>query len=179
MRMFKTWKLALLLGILAVTFDAAKVGAQEPTQSKLPSTPVQSVLQNWNEAGAQLLVMAQDWPEDKYGYKLTPEVRSFSQVLLHVGGANYELVNKIAGTKVGDQRNDPPAAEYKTKAQVVAFLKKSIEDGAAEIQKSGDAETLKNLYLWINYTEHMGEHYGLLVGYYRASGLVPPSSRKK
>jgi hypothetical protein len=32
---------------------------------------------------------------------------------------------------------------------------------------------------WIGYTEHMGEHYGLLVAYYRASGGVPPESRPK
>jgi hypothetical protein len=32
---------------------------------------------------------------------------------------------------------------------------------------------------WIGYTEHMGEHYGLLVAYYRASGSVPPESRPK
>jgi len=27
--------------------------------------------------------------------------------------------------------------------------------------------------------EHSGEHYGQLVVYYRANGLVPPESRKK
>jgi hypothetical protein len=27
--------------------------------------------------------------------------------------------------------------------------------------------------------EHSAEHYGLLVAYYRANGIVPPSSRPK
>jgi hypothetical protein len=175
------WKAALVLAVLTLAFTtigAARVAAQDGA-SKIPTTPKGAVLQNWNEAGAQLVTMAEDWPEDKYGYKLNADVRSFSQVLLHVGGANYELINKLAGSKVGDGRNDPPVAEYKTKEQVVAFLKKSIADGAAEIEKEGDAGVTKNLYLWINYTEHMGEHYGLLVAYYRANNVVPPSSRKK
>jgi len=29
------------------------------------------------------------------------------------------------------------------------------------------------------FVEHSGEHYGQLVVYYRASGLVPPESRPK
>jgi uncharacterized damage-inducible protein DinB len=173
------WKAGVLLGILAVMIGAASRPAQEADQTKLPSTPKQAVLQSWNDAGNQLIVMANDWPEDKYGYKLTPEVRSFKEVLLHVAGSNYDLINKLAGTKLGDGANDPDPAKYKTKADVVAFLTKSVKDGAAQIEKGGDAEALKYLYLWIGYTEHMGEHYGLLVAYYRASGGIPPSSRKK
>ena len=38
---------------------------------------------------------------------------------------------------------------------------------------------IKLLEYWDGYTEHMGEHYGLLVAYYRASGGVPPESRPK
>jgi hypothetical protein len=179
MRLFTRWKPVVLLGMLLLTMGAAKLGAQEAGQTKLPSTPKDAVLQAWNDTGSQLVTMAEDWPEDKYSYKLTPETRSFSEVLLHVAGSNYDLINKLAGSKLGDGRNDPPVSEYKTKAQVVAFLKKSIADGAAQIEKGGDAGAVKYLYLWIGYTEHMGEHYGLLVGYYRASGQVPPSSRKK
>jgi hypothetical protein len=28
-------------------------------------------------------------------------------------------------------------------------------------------------------TEHSGEHYGQLVGYYRANNMVPPASRPR
>ena len=73
----------------------------------------------------------------------------------------------------------PPSATTKTKEQTVGFLKKSVEDGAAEMQREGDAGVVKNLYDWIGYTEHMGEHYGLLVAYYRSNGIVPPESRPK
>ena len=106
-------------------------------------------------------------------------MRTFQQVLLHIAGSNYDLINHLAGTKVGEAQNDPPVSQYKTKAETVAYLKKSVEDGAALIQKEGDAEVLKHLADWIGYTSHMGEHYGLLVAYYRANGVVPPESRPK
>jgi DinB family protein len=163
----------LVLANLAVT------GLHAQQSPPAPETPSQAVLENWNDIGKRLLTMADDWPADKYSYKLTPATRSFSQVLLHIAGSNYDLLNRVSGTKMGDGRNDPPDAEYKTKAEVIAFLKKSIDDGAVEIQKEGDAGVLKHLEDWIGYTEHMGEHYGLLVACYRANNVVPPESRPK
>jgi hypothetical protein len=162
--------------VLASVFTGTAL-AQQPAAA--PKTPSQAVLESWNDVGTRLLTMAQDWPADKHGYKLTPATRTFSAVLLHIAGSNFGLLNQVTGTKMGDARNDPPAAEYKTKAEVIAFLKKSVDDGAAEIQKEGDAGVLKHLDDWIGYTEHMGEHYGLLVAYYRANNLVPPESRPK
>jgi len=72
----------------------------------------------------------------------------------------------------------------------VAFVKKCVEDGAAVIKSKGDAGMAttidaggSRLYrvdeLAYGLVEHSGEHYGQLVVYYRANGLVPPESRKK
>lgn len=179
MRFFSALRSNVLLGVLVFACGAATVTAQEAGQIKLPGTPKDSVLQAWNDTGEQLITMANDWPEDKYDWKLNPDVRSFKRVLLHVAGSNYDLVNRLAGSKLGDGDNDPDPSKYKTKADAVRFLTQSIRDGASQIQKSSDADVLKYLYLWIGYTEHMGEHYGLLVAYYRANNMVPPSSRKK
>jgi hypothetical protein len=151
--------------------------AQQP--AKVSPGPAKAVLENWQDVGGRLVTMAEDWPEDKYGYRPNPQVRTFAQVLLHIAGSNYGLVNQLKGTKVGDASNDPAGDMYKTKAQVVGFLKKSVADGSALIAQEGDAGVLKHLDLWVGYTEHMGEHYGLLVAYYRISGVVPPESRPK
>ena len=170
----------LLLVALVVAFgaNATAVRAQDAAAKKTKS-PSAAVLEAWNDVGTRLITMAQDWPEDKYTYKLTSDVRTFQQVLLHVAGSNYDLLNHVAGTKVGNAENDPPVANYKTKAQTLEYLKKSVTDGAALIQKEGDAGVLAHLDYWIGYTEHMGEHYGLLVAYYRANNQVPPESRPK
>jgi hypothetical protein len=164
---------------LALLSLAGTARAQEGQQPAKQRTPSEAVLENWNDVGNRLVAMAQDWPEDKYTYRLNKDVRTFQQVVLHIAGSNYDLLNHATNSKMGDARNDPPVSEYATKEKTVAFLKKSIEDAAAEIKKEGDAGTLKHLDYWIGYTEHMGEHYGLLVAYYRASGVVPPESRPK
>lgn len=169
----------LILALFSLVLLAALTPTVHAQGAQKQRTPMQAVLDAWTETGAQLVAMAEDWSADKYTYRLNADVRTFQQVLLHVAGSNYDLVNRLTGTKMGDGRNDPAVDDYKTKEQTVAFLKKSIADGAAEIKKEGDAGVSKHLYDWIGYTEHMGEHYGLLVAYYRSSGIVPPSSRPK
>jgi hypothetical protein len=85
----------------------------------------------------------------------------------------------------------PKRDGLKSKAEIVAFTRKSVEDGAAVIKSKGD----KGMSEWIadpeskqqeqisdlayGLIEHSGEHYGQLVVYYRVAGLVPPESRPK
>jgi len=167
----------VLLAALLLAGPVATSRAQDGMQQQQSHSPSESVRHLWDYIGGKLVIMAQDWPEDKYSYRLNADVRTFQQVLLHVAGDNYMLINRNSGKKVGDERNDPAVSDYKTKEQTVNFLKKSLADGEAEIAREGDAGVLKNLPDWIGWIEHMGEHYGLLVAYYRNNGVVPPDSR--
>ena len=156
---------------------------------KPPDSPSKVLLDTWNDIGRKLVAMAEDMPEDKYDFKPNPAQRSFADQLLHAAGGNYFFINPVKGEKAPE--GDPKRADYKTKAAVVDFVKKSFADGAALIQSKGDAglsDTFidpfsKNQvrfsdYAW-GFIEHSGEHYGQLVVYYRVAGLVPPESRPK
>jgi len=169
-----------VISTLAVLLGASAARAQEASSAqKKPKTPSEAVLESWNDIGGRIITMAEDWSEDKYNYRPNAQVRTFADVLRHIAGSNYDLLNHVTAKKVGDGANDPSPETYKTKAQIVAFVKKSVEDGAATIKEQGDAGILKALDYWIGYTEHMGEHYGQLVQYYRNNGIVPPESRPK
>ena len=172
--------LAISVLILSV---AAAASAQTPTAPGAAET----TLRAWNEAYASVIQMAEDFPEEKYDYKPTPEVRSFAEQLLHVTGTPYFFISVCTGQKSGE---GPFAREkFKTKAEVVAALKKAAEAGAAFIREQGDAglakpaklpwesETRNALWVWNVGARHASEHYGQLVVYYRLNGLVPPASR--
>jgi uncharacterized damage-inducible protein DinB len=174
------WKSLLILSGVALFLAAIPVRAQEvSSENDKPKTASEAVLASWNDIGGRVVAMAQDWPEDKYNFRPNDKVRTFADVLRHIAGSNYVLINHVSGKKMGDDANDPSAEKFKSKAQIVAFLKKSVEDGASLIKSGGDAGVLKHLDYWIGYTEHMGEHYGQLVVYYRINGVVPPESRPK
>jgi uncharacterized damage-inducible protein DinB len=177
----------LLAGALgAIGQDAAKKDAP----IKPPDSPSKVVLDSWNEVGRKLVAMAEDFPEDKYDFKPNPTQRSFSEQLLHAAGANYFFTNLALGQKP-PAAEDPKRDQFKTKADVVAFVKKSFADGAAAIQAKGDSGMSSLMvdpfahqqvrisdFAW-GFIEHSGEHYGQLVVYYRTAGLVPPESRPK
>jgi uncharacterized damage-inducible protein DinB len=160
---------------LALLLLAGAAGAQGPKKVG----PAEATLQNWNDIGKRLITMAEDFPAEKYTFRATPKVRTFQQVLLHVAASNYSLINQLRGKKLGNEDNDPAVASFKTKAEVVAFLKKSVADGADTIQQAGDAGVLEHIGSWMGMIEHSGEHYGQLVVYYRLNGIVPPESRPK
>jgi uncharacterized damage-inducible protein DinB len=185
----KSFMAALVLALAVVTLPAAAQDAAKKEAAVKPApSPSQAVLESWNEIGRKLTAMAEDFPEDKYEYKPTPTVRSFAEQLLHVAGANYIFTNLAQGQKPPGEE-DPKRDKYKTKSDVVAFVKKSFEDGAAVIKAKGDKgmsevasdgrEQFRLSELAYGLIEHSGEHYGQLALYYRMSGLVPPESRPK
>ncbi len=175
--------------LLILTVAAPPVHGQAAVQKTAPKLSDQ-VLASWNEIGRKLIAMAEDFPEDKYEFKPAPESRTFAAQLLHVAGTNYQFVNTFSGRKMGPADNDPSRSVYKTKADVVAVLKKSFADGAALIKEHADqltrivkdpdsGELSSELVSWLGDCEHSGEHYGQLVVYYRVNGLVPPESRPR
>jgi uncharacterized damage-inducible protein DinB len=176
-RLVPSFLIPAVLVALALFAALATSFAQQPPRK--PLSPSEAVLRDWNDIGNKLIAMAQDWPEDKYSYRPNDQVRTFAQQLLHVAGDNYSLINAITGKKLGHEENDPSTEVFKSKAQVIEFLKKSVTDGAAAIQQLGDDGIVKRLGPWVGYIEHMSEHYGQLVVYYRNNGVVPPDSRPK
>jgi uncharacterized damage-inducible protein DinB len=167
--------------------------AQDQTPRPAPSR-ADETLEMWNDIGKKLVAMAQDFPEEKYDFKLEKDQRTFAENLLHVAAVDYDLIRAASGTKIGPDfgknRHNPSRDVYKTKADVVKLIQQAIADGASIIQQQSDAgleRTMKmpwgnrlvhNSYIWMFAIEHSGEHYGQLVVYYRANNLVPPDSRR-
>jgi hypothetical protein len=176
----------LLVGSLT---HPAQAQDKKDAPIKPADPPSKVVLDSWNDIGRKLIAMAEDFPEDKYDFKPTPAQRSFIEQMLHASGANYYVTNAITGQKMPD--GDPKRDQFKSRADLVAFVKKSFSDGATAIQAKGDrglndlivdpfAHQQVRVIDWVyGFIEHSGEHYGQLVVYYRLSGLVPPESRPK
>ena len=179
--------------LFAVVLLAANAGrAQEPSKDaapKPPDAPSKVLLDSWNDIGRKLIAMAEDMPEEKYDFKPNPSQRTFAEQLLHAAGGNYFFINPAKGLE--PPKGDPKRADYKSKAAVVDYVRKSFADGAALIQSKGDSglgdvftdpfsknQARFSDFAW-GFIEHSGEHYGQLVVYYRAAGLVPPESRPK
>jgi uncharacterized damage-inducible protein DinB len=173
------------------------LGGQGQSQNEAPH-PAHSqageTLEMWNAVGNKLIAMAQDFPENKYDFKLQKDQRTFAENLLHVAAVDYDLMRSASGSNIGPEfgknKHNPSRDVYKTKADVVKLIQQAVADGANIIEQQGDSALDKTVkmpwanrlvhtsYLWMFAVEHSGEHYGQLVVYYRANNLVPPDSRR-
>ena len=180
----------ILLAIVGTSFygqGQAQNQPPSPARSRADET-----LEMWNAIGNKLIAMAQDFPEDKYDYKLQKDERTFALNLLHAAALDFVLIRRISGSNLGPdfgEGDNPSRDAFKTKADVVKFVQEAVADGAQVIQQQGDAGLDKtsrffgnrlahNSAIWTFAIEHSAEHYGQLVVYYRANNMVPPDSRR-
>ena len=183
----------LAAALLAIAIAGIPVHAQDAKKdvaTKPADSPSKVVLDSWNDIGRKLIAMSEDFPEDKYDFKPTPAQRSFAEQLLHAANANYFFTDPAMG-KPMPKEEDPKRSDFKTKADIVAFVKKAFADGAAAIEAKGDKgmsdllvdpfahQQMRVSDMAYGFIEHSGEHYGQLVVYYRVAGIVPPESRPK
>jgi hypothetical protein len=62
---------------------ACSAVAQPPTK-----TPAETLQRSFDYINNKVLEMAQDFPAEKYNYKLKPEIRSFGAVIVHIASGD-------------------------------------------------------------------------------------------
>ena len=171
--------LALLLLIPTVA-EARMQNAPQPAAK--PTGFRGEFLANLNEVEDKIMELAESTPADAYNWRPAPDVRSISEVYMHIAGGNYFLATFVGveAPKVGDLEK-----KYKKKAEVVAELKRSFEHLRKAANLVNDLE--KPVKMFGNQTSHRGvlvtmlshlhEHLGQSIAYARMNGVVPPWSR--
>jgi hypothetical protein len=190
------WSTRALVAVALLAAVGTGLHSRAQTQNQPPG-PARSrcdeMLERWNDIGNKLVAMAQDFPEDKYDFKVQKDERTFALNLLHAAALDFVVIRRISGANVGPdfgEGDNPTREAFKTKPDIVKFVQEAVAAGAKVIQQQGDAgldNTTKffggrlahNSSIWTFAIEHSGEHYGQLVVYYRANNLVPPDSRRQ
>jgi hypothetical protein len=130
----------ILLAVVGTTLYSA---CQSQNQAPRPArSRTDETLDMWNEIGNKLIAMAQDFPEDKYDFKLQKDQRTFAQNLLHAAALDYVLIRRVSGSNLGPdfgEGDNPSRDVFKTKADVLKFVQGAVADGANVIQQLGDA----------------------------------------
>lgn len=129
---------------------------------------------------------AEKMPDLNFGFKPTPDVRSFGDILGHVADAQYSFCSAAMGEKnpaLGIEKSKHTKAELVSALQeAFAYCDKAYaaltDANASEVLKFGNSERTRANILAFN-TMHDYEHYGNLVTYMRLKGIVPPSSEAR
>ena len=115
--------LALLLVSSPVLGQAAPSAA--------PSAPAVSglradVIWQLNDLEKKLVSLAEAVPQDKYGWRPGPGVRSVSEVYMHVAGGNYFLATFL-GAKMPEGLSRDMEKTVTEKPKVIEAMKKSFD----------------------------------------------------
>jgi len=176
----KFGSILLVALLLACT---ASVAAQEPAK-----VAVKDWAEQWKMAAEQLLGVAETMPAEKYDYKPVKGVGAFGEQLKH---ATLAMKVLLANAESKTVRTDGALAalqKLKTKEEIIAELRKTVQEGAAVIGRivgKNDGEVVESQFfgkttrrfLLMQAIAHNNNHYGQLIYYLRLNGLTPPGSR--
>lgn len=161
--------------IIAAVASACALQAQTANPLSTEAKQAYTAIKN------NLTKAADKMPEEDYGFKATPEVRTFGALIGHIADSQTRTCSTVTGeAKTGG------AGSKTAKADLVAALKSSFADCDAAFDALTDAnatEMIKTprgqrsrLGALVGNTIHDNEEYGYLSVYMRLKGVVPPSS---
>ncbi len=146
-------------------------------QNNLTTTAVQRY---FNPVRRSLEASADVMPAEKYGFRLTSGQMTFAEWLIHSAQRNYTDCATLKSENVPDaaKQLDPS----KDKATVAKALKDSFAYCADALEKIDDQKILSSPQMssaFLHVVVHNNEIYGNIVGYLRASDIVPPSTASR
>ena len=174
-------KVSLLFTVLALISVSSSVFAQF-TQSQM--------IAEWQRAKLYTKAYLDAMPEDGYGFKPTPEIRSFAQQMLHLSDANYifatvasDKPNPVGETLAAHNINEKtvsPTKEAVIKAVMDSYdwlittLQNMAPDQLQETTKFGKHELTRS-GLYGKAFEHQTHTRGQTTIYLRLKGVTPPA----
>jgi uncharacterized damage-inducible protein DinB len=171
-------------------FDVELLGVRDVPEER----PARELLLPIDEARKKLLALARAIPEEKYGWRPSPQARPVAEVVAHIALGTRLMADLAEKT--------PDPAEFKkrveeqwrserqprTKAELVAMLEESLADLHKRVEPLrmgilnrdltlfGQPNTVRGAY--IATVGHLGEHLGQLIAYARTAGVKPPWSQE-
>src|ERR1700743_2034924 len=169
-----------VVGILLAAASASAFGQDAAN----PATA--SAKEVFERQSAYMIAAAEQMPEEKYGYRPTPDQWTYGKIVSHVIGGNYAVCGMLSGD---GPAKGPDVTETTPKDQLVSVLKQSFET----CQKALDGLQDSSLGVTITYfrgakkpraralielTNDLVDHYSQMASYLRLNGMTPPSAKQ-
>jgi uncharacterized damage-inducible protein DinB len=176
---------ALVLASFVVPNAPAAQQASAPAGRTM--TLAGEVLRGYHDLQGTLVDAAEKMPDEHYGFRPTPEIRPFGQLVAHVALAQFRTCAILKG-EPNPRKADKEDAS-RTKADEIALLKASAtycdpvvsaltDTAMTELTPLGQNQVAKGL-IPVELVAHGMEMYGTMAVYLRLKGIVPPTTERE
>jgi hypothetical protein len=173
-----------LIWLVAICLVAPMMAHAQDAAANPLATSVRAVFDDYAK---NLVATAQIMPEEKYGFRPTPENMTFGKTIGHIGDVNNAVCSRMF---------TPPATPFAkssdtdSKEKLVAGLKASMDYCGEQFSKMTDAnmaemvpffggKKITRLGAALAVITDFADHYAGLSMHLRLNGLLPPTAQKK
>ncbi|RUA14495.1 MAG: damage-inducible protein DinB [Flavobacteriia bacterium] len=157
-----------------------------PVVSAQQNDVVQEYLERLENSRKYLVLVAETMPEDKYGFKATPESMSFAEHLMHIGWAmDWHSQSLMGGREARDWNTDTELkVDKKSKKEMIDTIARTFNKtmefiSSFDIKRLderldyfGADRTKRQILLLL--ADHITHHRAQMLVYLRLNGLQPP-----
>ena len=175
---------------VAALLAPVATSAQAPAAAPAPQmiSMAAGIQRAWGGLKLNVTESAANMPEENYLFEVGAGARNFGELFGHITNSQFNNCAVAKGEANPNMGKDQELLN-KTKAEYVAALKASFDycdpvyaaltDATAmEMVKQGNNMAVRGFVLFNN-VSHSNEMYGTSAAYYRANGLVPPSTERQ
>jgi uncharacterized damage-inducible protein DinB len=168
------------IGSIVIGTAAAAAPRAEAAEKSM-----ESILERWNQAKIFTMQVADAMPAASYDFKPTPEMRSFGELMVHIGQAHVFYVSRLSKSAVPDELTKAPKVAEKEAAK--KYLAASFDycgtilNGLtlADLDKSyagrPNTPSMTGWDVVFNLLIHTAHHRGYADVYLRLKGITPPT----
>jgi len=178
----------LLVSVSRLAFAQASTGAAQPpgaTGSPATTGVRAEATRLMEDAETKLTKLADAIPAEKFAWRPSKDVRSVSEVLLHVAAGNFSIPRRLGTDPPADFNPQGFDKSITDKTKVIDMLKRSFVHAKQAVTKLTDADmektadwfggrkaTYREIAFFLAAHEH--EHLGQSIAYARMNGITPP-----
>ena len=167
----------ILITLVLISSSLLSVNAQ--------NSMIDAIVADYERAKTLTLAYIDAMPDDKFSFKPTDEVRTYSEQMLHLAQGTIGLsANGTGAERIFANENLEKTEAYQTKEEVSRIVTASF-DFAIEGIKNMDPASFEEIVEagpfkvtklgWVNKAfEHLTHHRGQCAVYLRLAGVTPP-----
>jgi uncharacterized damage-inducible protein DinB len=176
-----------LMMIAGLAFAVMISLAFRPVEENKISAKTDMNVKEWERAKVYTKEYLDAATEETFGFKPTPEMRSFGEQMLHLSEANYGMAAAASGTPSPIKFGELEKGSLKTKAEISKAVLDSYDFAIAAAKGMTDEKAASSIKMFnmdmsaetamAKAFEHQTHHRGQTTVYLRLKGIKPPQEK--